>query len=321
MAIVRERIRDKRKRLDQCAKTLKALHLRLATTLSPLDWEYIDRATTAMGELLLLKDTERHKKKFNNLTTSKTTTPPPDPKRLVINLSNQSIDEPTISVISKGLNFAPAPRYIPYCDIIAGVEPAVRKLPVDLAEEVRAEISMALKRAKLPKANISRSEQAAIRALQRNKAIKVLPADKGNATVLMNSEDYHQKILDILRDQAYRKINRDPTDSVTRKTIALIKSCGLPTDTAKNLHPPAPDLHPPAPVPPRLYGLPKIHKDGAPLRPIVSAIGSPTYNLAKFLTNILSPHVGNCDHHIKNSSEFVKTLADFQLGEDDIIMS
>ncbi|XP_046405428.1 uncharacterized protein LOC124170629 [Ischnura elegans] len=181
MAIVRELIRDKRNRLEQCAETLKGLHLRLAATLSPLDWEYIDRATTAMGELLLLKVTGIQKNKFNNLTT----TLPPDPKRLLINLSNQSIEEPTLLVLSKGLNFAPAPRIIPYCDIIGGVEPAVRKLPLDPAEEVRVEISMALKRAKPPKANISRNQRAAIRALQRNKAIKPQPV--GNPKPLQQS--------------------------------------------------------------------------------------------------------------------------------------
>ena len=40
---------------------------------------------------------------------------------------------------------------------------------------------------------------------------------------------------------------------------------------------------------PQLYGLPKVHKDGIPLRPIVSAIGSPTYSLSKELARILSP--------------------------------
>jgi hypothetical protein len=39
--------------------------------------------------------------------------------------------------------------------------------------------------------------------------------------------------------------------------------------------------------PPRLYGLPKIHKEECPLRPIVSTMGSPTYNLAKYLAKHL----------------------------------
>ena len=39
-------------------------------------------------------------------------------------------------------------------------------------------------------------------------------------------------------------------------------------------------------VPPRLYGLPKIHKPEVLLWPIVSAIGSLTYNLACILLSV-----------------------------------
>ena len=38
-----------------------------------------------------------------------------------------------------------------------------------------------------------------------------------------------------------------------------------------------------------LYGLPKIHKIGTPLRPILSAIGTAGYNIAKFFVPILAP--------------------------------
>jgi len=43
------------------------------------------------------------------------------------------------------------------------------------------------------------------------------------------------------------------------------------------------------PLPPRLYGLSKVHKPNIPLRPIVSAIHSPTYNLSRFLAQTLQP--------------------------------
>ena len=43
------------------------------------------------------------------------------------------------------------------------------------------------------------------------------------------------------------------------------------------------------PQPPKLYGLPKLHKPGIPMRPIVSFCGSPTYQLSKYLTTILQP--------------------------------
>ena len=36
-------------------------------------------------------------------------------------------------------------------------------------------------------------------------------------------------------------------------------------------------------VTPKIYGLPKVHKVNLPLRLIVAFVGSPTYNLSKFL--------------------------------------
>jgi hypothetical protein len=38
-----------------------------------------------------------------------------------------------------------------------------------------------------------------------------------------------------------------------------------------------------------MYGLPKIHKQGAPLRPIISACGTYSYKLDKHLDQILKP--------------------------------
>lgn len=40
----------------------------------------------------------------------------------------------------------------------------------------------------------------------------------------------------------------------------------------------------------RLYRLLKIHKDGMPLRPIVSSIGSLTYDLSKYLATLLKQY-------------------------------
>ena len=53
---------------------------------------------------------------------------------------------------------------------------------------------------------------------------------------------------------------------------------------------------------PRFYGLPKIHKPGIPLRPIVSFVNSPTYAISGYLARILSPVVGNTDYTIGGPS-------------------
>uniref|UniRef100_A0A3B4AJT7 Protein Flattop n=1 Tax=Periophthalmus magnuspinnatus TaxID=409849 RepID=A0A3B4AJT7_9GOBI len=43
--------------------------------------------------------------------------------------------------------------------------------------------------------------------------------------------------------------------------------------------------------------------DKVPLRPIVCSVDSITYNVAKHLKTILTPLVGNTEHHIENTAE------------------
>ena len=78
---------------------------------------------------------------------------------------------------------------------------------------------------------------------------------------------------------------------------------------------------PRASKPPRLYGLPKIHKQGVPLRPIVSQIDAPTYHLAKYLAQSLQPHVGKTSSYVKNSAHFIDILKNVSIEKSDILVS
>jgi len=102
-----------------------------------------------------------------------------------------------------------------------------------------------------------------------------------------------QKISSLLQDPAYRKLTKDPTGSIERKTMALLKKSSLTEETCQQ-------LGPAGSRPPRLYGLPKIHKEVVPLRPIVSNIGAPTYQLSK--------HQGLQPVHRKNSTPCEKLI-------------
>ena len=68
---------------------------------------------------------------------------------------------------------------------------------------------------------------------------------------------------------------------------------------------------------PRIYRLPKIHKPNVPLRPIVSFIGTATYQLAKILKQILVLLVGNTQYTVKNSSELVELISSIKLGKSE----
>jgi hypothetical protein len=58
-----------------------------------------------------------------------------------------------------------------------------------------------------------------------------------------------------------------------------------------------------------LYGLPKVHKEGFPMRPIISSIGTYNYGLAKWLDSIIKPLLDNDKFMLKDSFEFVNNIS------------
>ena len=72
---------------------------------------------------------------------------------------------------------------------------------------------------------------------------------------------------------------------------------------------------------PLLYALPKIHKPETPLRPIVSFVSSPTYQLSKHLSKILAPLVGNTSHSVRNSTDFATFIASQTFNDDETLIS
>ncbi|XP_059059362.1 uncharacterized protein LOC131852664 [Achroia grisella] len=97
-----------------------------------------------------------------------------------------------------------------------------------------------------------------------------------------------QKIIHV-DDIPENNLNENVEARVTRRTETLIQEYrDIFTEEEYNSLYRAKHIHPK-----KLYGLPKIHKKNAPLRPIVSQINSPTYDLAKHVAKILQPLVVN----------------------------
>lgn len=136
------------------------------------------------------------------------------------------------------------------------------------AEIIHQETTHIIRRSKLPKCNLKSEELKALKSLRNNKNIIILPADKGNSTVIMNREDYKQKINELLRNPIYKKTNTDPTTYLEKITKEKIKSSSINKQDQQRLIP-----REKSSKCPKLYGLPKVHKQGVPLRPIVSSIG------------------------------------------------
>jgi len=105
--------------------------------------------------------------------------------------------------MSKGLSFSVAPKKVNVLDIITGIESAVPQLPEETADQFRCEASAALRNVKPPKSNFSNDEHKALKSLKSDETIKILPADKGNATVVFDKDTYDVKISEILQAGKY----------------------------------------------------------------------------------------------------------------------
>ncbi len=71
----------------------------------------------------------------------------------------------------------------------------------------------------------------------------------------------------------------------------------------------------------RIYGSPKIHKKDNPLRPIIDYTGSIGYNVSRSFADIISPLVGNTDHHVLNSKQLAEDLNGVTLRDDEYLIS
>uniref|UniRef100_A0A672GD92 Reverse transcriptase domain-containing protein n=1 Tax=Salarias fasciatus TaxID=181472 RepID=A0A672GD92_SALFA len=152
-----------------------------------------------------------------------------------------------------------------------------------------------LKSAKRPPANMTKEEVKAAQTLAKDKSITILPADKGRATVIMNTEHYEKQMDTMLQDSnTYEILKKDPTEDKKKALKSLLKPLLKKEKISKETYN---HLIPTASITPRIYGTPKIHKPGTPLRPIVDSIGSVTFNLSKALVDLIKPLLGLTDQH------------------------
>ena len=186
------------------------------------------------------------------------------------------------------------------------------------------------------RSNVSKTEWGALETLKHSKMI-IKQADKGSAIVLMNSNFYKEKILDLLNDQDTYKViphNMDITIINKIKLFSKKYKDQLTKEEAKYIY----DFNYSTS---NFYGLPKIHKSrivknavndlrseiisvrepvDLKLRPIVAGPSCPTHKLSHLVDLILHPYVRYVEANIKNSVELINKLP-VTLNEDDTFLT
>ncbi|GJQ78644.1 hypothetical protein Trydic_g11747 [Trypoxylus dichotomus] len=95
--------------------------------------------------------------------------------------------------------------------IVCGVYIAISILEPNTAATVRQEVCTILRKTRPPKKNLSTENLKALIELKRDKNIIILPADKCNATVVLNTRNYKHNMQKLLDGPTYKLITTDPT--------------------------------------------------------------------------------------------------------------
>ena len=228
-----------------------------------------------------------------------------------INLSNYKLTPDEIQFLNLGLNCHLQPKYdkvhkqveleVLYQNLLQLEKRGTILVKPELADQLRSEGTK--HRNTKFKSLLTPALKNAAKKLKNNSEIVIRKADKSSAYVVMNKNEYIDKINDILSDcTKFKQIKRNPIQNLKKKANKLIEALNAAQDDIK-LPKIIGDFKPGY-----IYGNVKTHKPDNPLRPIISQIPTPTYNLAKAINKIISPYVPS-EYSLKSSSDFIDLLS------------
>lgn len=167
---------------------------------------------------------------------------------------------------------------------------------------------------------LSKKHKDSVKELLNNTDLLLSRPDKGAGWVIMEKSNYIEKLETILADPAKFQCiphERDQTAQIESRMVQLLKSLknrNLLPQTLYN------QLIPTGSQPPRLYGLPKVHKPNLPLRPVIDMSSSPYHAVAQWIVHLLEP-VRKCvsKYSVKDTFDFVQTIDHVNASESSLI--
>ena len=145
------------------------------------------------------------------------------------------------------------------------------------------------------------------------KSIVITQADKGGGIVILDKSEYDRKMQDLLKnDDTYQEKPDGFTNKMSKSFNKNARRVLNKSEKGKAL------LHllEEAPIASKMWGIPKIHKDVRPMRPITSSVGSAPHRLAKLLAKPMTRTLGAIsESHIRNSSDKMSRLKDIDFRD------
>ncbi len=237
--------------------------------------------------------------------------------RKVVNLSSRALTPDEIRILGLGLKYNHDDAT--NLDFLKHLETLINRPTFTAEAKSKCRLIATNMIRKHERIRLPESDRIALKSLKNDKDIVILPADKGGATVVMNRHEYVNKMKVILSDtQAYTRVQEDPTKkqiTTLSKTIQKLAKNGVITPNLRTFLDPA-ETHCA-----RAYGTPKIHKEEAPLRIIVSLIGSPTYKLSKWLFSKLKHLNRQSPYALMDAKAFINQIQRISMEPEECMVS
>nr|CAH8859853.1 unnamed protein product [Trichobilharzia regenti] len=167
---------------------------------------------------------------------------------------------------------------------------------------------------------LTKEHRRQLKQLQENKDVILVRPDKGSGIVVMNRSDYNEKLTNILSDKTKffespnQKDTTERTENLLTKLLKRMKEDSVITQEVYE------QIRPCSSTIPRLYGLPKVHKENVPLRPVIEMVNSPYHQIAKWLADILEPVKRHMTRYsLKDTFDFIDSVKDVNVYEGQMI--
>lgn len=322
--LLKEEIRLKKSLERQRKNEFSILKSTLKEKLNSIDFMHICSLFLTSNDKSLEQHKETQDKKLSRLTSVRTQSNNPD--KVIFNYSSKTLTEDEKNLLAKGLNFSIPPSKLGYSDYLVNFELLFRDVKnLELSAEDMEFVKTKIKDTALTSfrsfdknnipSNLSESEFQALRNLSSNLDIVIQKSDKGNSVVLVDKVAYIERVKSLLTDPSKfqtldidndKKLNFIINQEKRLRSVftSLLEQGSINERTFNKLWPCGSRFG-------ILYGSPKVHKEAVdgvpPYRPILSAIDTPTYQLAKFLVPLLSNITAN-EYTVKDSFGFAKEI-------------
>ena len=250
-----------------------------------------------------------------------------DPNKVIYNFSNDLLTDSDKWLLIKGLNFAIPSKKIDYSKFLLPFELLFRDIKsnseslLDLAS-VKARLQdtaftsySAFNKDNFSPSNLSKNESESLCKLKNENNHVIQKADKGNTIVILDKDSYLKSVETLRKDSSkFKNIPIAPNKDLNyiinseKRVTDLLKKLKNKNAISEETYN---KLRPVGSKPGTLFGPAKVHKpliNGLlPFRPILSAIGTPTHKLAKFLVLVLSDITQN-EFTVEDSFTFVDEI-------------